>query len=94
MQSGSDPELLKEMYSKLLLVLNLKDVDLGNLRGYSLHLLKMRGVFDTTLSRYRRPDGSGKPFLRNLTLSKEAIDEIEWRFETLKPYMKPGKFDG
>ena len=57
MQSGSDPALLKDMYSKLMLMFNLKDVGLGNLRGYSLHLLKKRGVFETTLSRYRRPNG-------------------------------------
>ena len=94
MQDGSNPELLKEMYGKLLLMWNLKDVDLGNLRGYSLHLLKMRGVFETTLSRCRRPDGSSKPLVQDLTLSKEAIDEIEWRFESLKPYMKPGAFSG
>ncbi|HRX79263.1 MAG TPA: hypothetical protein P5307_09400, partial [Pirellulaceae bacterium] len=24
----------------------------------------------------------------------DAIAEIEWRFESLKPYLKPGKFDG
>ena len=27
-------------------------------------------------------------------LSEEEIAEIEWRFESLKPYLKPGKFDG
>ncbi len=32
--------------------------------------------------------------IRDLTLSKEGIAEIEWRFESLKPYLKPGKFDG
>ena len=73
---------------------NLKDVELGNLRGYSLHLLKMRGVFDTTLSRYRLPGDSKKASVRDLDLSKEAIAEIEWRFESLKPYLKPGKFAG
>jgi len=94
MQSGSDPEMLKDMYSKLMLMFNLKDVELGNLRGYSLHLLKMRGVFDTTLSRYRLPNGSKKSSIRDLDLSEEAIAEIEWRFESLKPYLKPGKFEG
>ena len=94
MQSGSDPELLKDMYSKLMLMFNLKDVGLGNLRGYSLHLLKMRGVFETTLSRYRRPNGSNQSSIRDLQLSDEAIAEIEWRFESLKPYLKPGRLDG
>ncbi len=94
MQSGSDPAMLKDMYSKLMLMFNLKDVEMGNLRGYSLHLLKMRGVFDTTLSRFRLPNGSKESSIRDLNLSGEAIAEIEWRFESLKPYLKPGKFDG
>ncbi len=94
MQSGSDPAMLKDMYAKLMLMFNLKDVGLGNLRGYSLHLLKKRGVFETTLSRYRLPKASNKSSIRDLKLSKEAIAEIEWRFESLKPYLKPGKFEG
>ncbi len=95
MKSGSDPAMLKDMYSKLTLMFNLSQTHPGNLRGYSLYLLKMRGVFRNMISRQYGPGGStpAKPIFRNLTLSAEEIAEIEWRFESLKPYMKPGKFE-
>jgi hypothetical protein len=54
----------------------------------------MRGVFRTMVSRQYGPDGStpAKPIFQDLTLSEKEIAEIEWRFESLKPYLKPGKF--
>lgn len=96
MRSGTDPETLKDMYSKLMLMFNLSQTHPGDLRGYSLHVLKMRGVFRTTISREYGPGGStpAKPIIQKLTLSKEEIAEIEWRFESLKPYLKHGEFDG
>ena len=96
MKSGSDPATLKDMYSKLTLMFNLSQTHPGNLRGYSLYLLKMRGVFRTMISRQYGPGGStpAKPIFSDLALSEEEIAEIEWRFESLKPYLKPGKFDG
>ncbi len=96
LKSSSDPGKLKDMYRKLTLMFNLQNTHPGNLRGYSLYLLKMRGVFRTMISREYGPGGSipTKPIVRNLTLSKEEIAEIEWRFESLKPYLKPGRFEG
>ncbi len=96
MKSGSDPATLKDMYSRLILMFNLHHTHPGNLRGYSLYVLKMRGVFRTMVSREYGPGGStpAKPIVRDLALSEEEIAEIEWRFESLKPYLKPGKFDG
>ncbi len=96
MKSGSDPEMLKDMYSKLTLMFNLHHTHPGNLRGYSLYLLKMRGVFRNMISREYGPGGStpAKPIFRDLTLSDEEIAEIEWRFQSLRPYLKPGKFEG
>ena len=96
MKSGSDPTMLKDMYSKLTLMFNLQHTHPGDLRGYSLHLLKIRGVFRTMISRQYGPNGStpAKPIIQDLTLSKEETAEIEWRFESLKPYLKPGQFDG
>jgi hypothetical protein len=68
----------------------------GDLRGYSLHLLKMRGVWRNMLSREYGPNGTtpDKPIVRDLTLSKEEIAEVEWRFESLKPYLKADRFEG
>jgi dihydrodipicolinate synthase/N-acetylneuraminate lyase len=96
MRSGSDPDRLKDMYSKLTLMLNLSRVLPGDLRGYSLHLLKMRGVWRNMLSREYGPNGTtpDKPIVRDLTLSKEEIAEVEWRFESLKPYLKADRFEG
>ena len=96
MKSGSDPATLKDMYSKLTLMFNLSQTHPGNLRGYSLHLLKMRGVFRTMISRQYGPGSStpAKPIIQNLTLSNEEIAEIEWRFQSLKPYLKSGSFEG
>ena len=56
----------------------------------------MRGVFRNTISREYGPGQSipTKSIVRNLSLSKEEIAEIEWRWESLKPYLKPGVFEG
>jgi dihydrodipicolinate synthase/N-acetylneuraminate lyase len=63
----------REMFSKLLLMLNL-DVQIPGVRSY---ILKKRGVFKTTVSRQGDPQ-----------LTPEAIAEIEYNFEALKPYLK------
>ena len=82
MRSGSDPESLKDTYARLTLMWNLQTTHPGNLRGYSLHLLKMRGVFRNSISREYASGGSipAKPIVRNLSLSKEEVAEIEWRW--------------
>ena len=36
----------------------------------------------------------GQPIVRNLTLSNQDIDEIEWRWQSLKPHLKPSMFEG
>jgi dihydrodipicolinate synthase/N-acetylneuraminate lyase len=96
MRSDSDPALLKDLYAKLLLMLDLEHTHPGNLRGYSLYLLKLRGVFDTLTSREYGPGGTtpATPIVGDLKLSEEEITEIEWRFEDLKPHLKPVKFEG
>lgn len=96
MRSGDDPATLRDMYSRLTLMLNLGHTHPGNLRGYSLYLLKMRGVFRTMISRQYGPNGSTpeKPIISDLSLSKEDTDEIEWRFDSLRPYLTPGQFEG
>jgi dihydrodipicolinate synthase/N-acetylneuraminate lyase len=95
-RSGSDPALLKDLYAKLLLMLDLEHTHPGNLRGYSLYLLKMRGVFDTLTSREYGLGGTtpAKPIVSDLKLSQDETAEIDWRFEELKPHLKPGNFEG
>lgn len=97
-QSGKNPALLRDAYAKFLLMANLGDhLPGGGLRGFQLHLWKKRGVFKTMVSRqYGRGNAIPvKPIFSELQLNKEEIAEIEFRFEALKPYLKPGspRFD-
>ena len=62
----------RELFSKLLLMLNL-DREIPGTRAY---ILKKRGVFKTTVSR----EGDHP-------LSPEAVAEIEYNFAALKPYL-------
>ncbi|NQT15293.1 MAG: hypothetical protein HQ582_21230, partial [Planctomycetes bacterium] len=50
------------------------------------------GVFQTMVSRHYGPGRSipASPIYSELELTKEEIAEIEYRFEALKPYQKPG----
>lgn len=63
----------REVFSKLLLMLNLD----GRIPGVRPYVLKKRGVFKTTVTRQG-----------NHQLTPEAIAEIEYNFEALKPYLK------
>jgi dihydrodipicolinate synthase/N-acetylneuraminate lyase len=63
----------REVFSKLLLMLNLDE----RIPGVRPYILKKRGVFKTTVT--RRGDHK---------LTPEGIAEIEYNFEALKPYLK------
>ena len=63
----------RELFSKLLLMLNL-DQQIPGVRSY---ILRKRKVFKTTVSRQG-----------DHPLTAEAIAEIEYNFEPLKPYLK------
>ena len=93
MESGSDPATLQDVFSKFLLMLNLKESIPGNqLRGFHLHVWKKRGVFKNMLSREYGPKHSipSKPIVSEQALSREDISEIESRFAALEPYLKQG----
>ena len=91
-KSGADPAAKCDAYSKFLLMINLSKTHPGDLRGYQLYLWKKRGVFQTMVSRRygRNRSVPAKPLFSELRLDKDAIAEIEYRFEALKPYRKPG----
>jgi 4-hydroxy-tetrahydrodipicolinate synthase len=65
-------EALRDLFSKWLLMRNLNDA----VPGTDLYVMKMRGIFKTTVTR-----------ARTFTFSKEAIAEIEYRFAGLAPYL-------
>ena len=76
-------------------MINLATTHPGDLRGYQLYLWQKRGAFQTMVSRHYGPGGSipASPIYSELKLSKEEIAEIEYRFEALKAYQKPGSPD-
>jgi len=93
MQSGSDPAALNDAFSKLLLMLNLKEtIHCNELRGFHLYVWKKRGVFKNMLSREYGPKNAipVKPILKEQALTQEDIDEIESRFAALRPYLMGG----
>lgn len=91
-QSGSDPDGVNDLYGKFLLMANLgRTLPGGELRGFQLYLWKKRGVFKNLISRHY---GAGRgipasPIVSELRLSETDIAEIDLRFDTLKPYLKP-----
>jgi hypothetical protein len=91
MQSGKDPDTVRDIHAKLMLLFNLgQHLPGGDLRGFQLHLWKKRGVFKNMISRQYGPKQSipGKPIFSELKLSAEEIAEIDFRFEALRPHLK------
>lgn len=92
MQNG-DHATARDAYSKFLLMMSITN-QLGGLRGAQLYLWKKRGVFKTTISRRGpRSAASASPKYSDLKLPQDAVAELEYRFEALKPYLKPGSPD-
>ncbi|MCW5982183.1 MAG: dihydrodipicolinate synthase family protein [Bryobacteraceae bacterium] len=70
---GGEKEKALDLFAKLMLLVNLD----SQIPGTLTYLMKRRGVFKTVVSRQRE-----------IKLSKEALDEIEFNFATLKPFLK------
>jgi 4-hydroxy-tetrahydrodipicolinate synthase len=71
-QSGQKEKAL-EVFGRLMLMINLEQ----HIPGMRQYVMKMRGVFKTTVSRQVQAE-----------LSPEAIREIEFTFGALKPHVK------
>jgi dihydrodipicolinate synthase/N-acetylneuraminate lyase len=67
------PDETRELFSKLLLMLNL-DQDIP---GTRLYILRKRGIFKTAVSRQKE-----------YKLTRDEIAEIEYRFAALQPYLQ------
>lgn len=88
-----DRKRARDIFEKFISITSLsRDIPPG-LRGFQLYLFKKRGVFKTMVSRYRKP-GETRVYHQELILSPVQIEEVEFRFEALKPYMRSGKFTG
>ena len=70
---SGEQQKARDLFGKLLLMINLDE----QIPGARQYMMKRRGVFKTSVSRQR-----------DVKLSPEAIQEIEFNFETLRPYLK------
>jgi 4-hydroxy-tetrahydrodipicolinate synthase len=70
---ANDREQARAIFSRLLLMINLDTV----IPGTRQYIMKRRGVFKSTVSRRQK-----------IKLSAKAMEEIEFCFEGLKPYLK------
>ena len=74
-------------------MMNMREsIQCNQLRGYHLYVWQKRGIFKNRLSREYGPKNAipEKPILRDMPLTQEEMDEIDARFELLKPYLKVG----
>jgi dihydrodipicolinate synthase/N-acetylneuraminate lyase len=71
-QTGEQPKA-RDLFARLLLMINLDE----RIPGTRPYMMQKRGVFKTTVSRERQ-----------VKLSPAAIQEIDFNFEALKPYLK------
>jgi dihydrodipicolinate synthase/N-acetylneuraminate lyase len=94
-KSGAPPRDVADAYSKFLLMANLSRTHPGELRGYQLYVWKKRGVFKNMISRHYGPHNSipDSPRFSALNLNEAQIKEIDFRFEAIRPYLKPGSPD-
>lgn len=91
MDSGQDPDAVRDIHAKLMLLFNLgQHLPGGDLRGFQLYLWQKRGVFKNRISRQYGPNRSipDKPIFSELKLTDDEIAEIDFRFEALRPYLK------
>lgn len=73
LHQAGQPQKARDLFSQLLLLVNLSE----QIPGTFPYLMKKRGVFKTTVSRQR-----------NVELTPEATQEIDFNFEALKPYLR------
>lgn len=80
-QAKSDA--VRDAYSRFLLMRNLEE----QIPGASLYVMKKRGIFKTMVRRSGPPTAAGAPKFSEVKLAPDAIEEIDYRFEALKPYL-------
>jgi 4-hydroxy-tetrahydrodipicolinate synthase len=75
---------LRDAYSKFLLMRNLDE----QIAGTSLYVMKKRGIFKTTVTRAAAPVAGQPPKINQNALPAEALEELDYRFAALAPYLK------
>jgi 4-hydroxy-tetrahydrodipicolinate synthase len=80
-------EALRDAYSRFLLMRNLEE----QIPGAGRYVMKMRGIFTTTVTRTAAPGDGEAPRVTDLKLPPDAVAEIEYRFAALAPYLQPSR---
>jgi dihydrodipicolinate synthase/N-acetylneuraminate lyase len=75
----------RDAYSKFLLMRNLEE----QVPGTGLYIMKKRGIFKTTVRRTSLPQAGAPPKMTEFKPSPVELEEIEYRFAALKPYLIP-----
>jgi 1-pyrroline-4-hydroxy-2-carboxylate deaminase len=74
---------LRDAYSRFLLMRNLDE----QVPGTALYVMKKRGIFKTSAIRAGAPVPGQPPTVSQVVLPQDAVDEIEYRFAALRPYL-------
>lgn len=74
---------VRDAYSKFLLMRNLNEA----IPGTDLYIMKKRGVFKTTVRRTTAPTAAAPAKLTEFKPAPVELEEIEFRFAALKPYL-------
>lgn len=76
-------DALREAYARFLLMRNLNEL----VPGADLFVMKKRGLFKTTYVRTARPRPGERPPVVERTFSRADVEEIEYRYAALAPYL-------
>jgi 4-hydroxy-tetrahydrodipicolinate synthase len=76
-------EEVRDAFSRFLLMRNLNEA----IPGTDLYVMKMRGVFKTTVRRASAPSAAAPPKLTEVTPTAVELAEIKFRFAALEPYL-------
>jgi 4-hydroxy-tetrahydrodipicolinate synthase len=79
----NEREALRDAYSRFLLMRNLNEL----VPGADLYVMKKRGLFKTTYVRTSRPQSHGRPTVVERQFSSTDVEEIEYRYAALAPYL-------
>jgi 4-hydroxy-tetrahydrodipicolinate synthase len=74
---------LRDAYGRFLLMRNLNEL----VPGADLYVMRKRGIFKTTVVRTAKPAPGAKPAVAERTFSRSDVEEIEYRFGALTPYL-------
>jgi dihydrodipicolinate synthase/N-acetylneuraminate lyase len=81
---------LRDAYGKFLLMRNINEL----VPGADLFIMKKRGLFKTTYVRSGPAVAGEKPDVTERRFSPADIEEIEYRFAALQPYLQPALAPG